>query len=106
VISISYEINVTAAYYMSENRAITTTYIPDEKERRQLPFLSLLHLHASCVTLILLHQRNLGDHTIVPAIYEKRNAEHVTHENSKKRSCGNLNNCKGITGVTTIAFLT
>jgi hypothetical protein len=104
VISISYEISVTAAYYTSENKATATAYIPDEKERRQLP--SLFAAPSYLICNFDLHQRNLGDHTIVAAIYEKRNAEHVTRENSKKRSCGNLNNCKGINGVTTLAFLT
>jgi hypothetical protein len=68
--------------HKSEKKAIATACIPDEKERRQLPFLSLLHLHASCVALILLHQQNLDDHTIVAAIYDQKNAEHVTRENS------------------------
>lgn len=49
-------------------KQVLLQHVPDENEHRQLPFLSLLHLHVSCVILTLLRQRNLECHTIVPAI--------------------------------------
>lgn len=47
-------------------------HVPGEREHMQLPFPSLLHLHASCVTLILLHQQIRDGHTIVPEILSSK----------------------------------